>query len=114
MLANEFIDKLLQKLSYVIPRLQDSITRLQIQFEMQDIHILEHINYFISIMLEYKYKWDLITLSKITYQEIDIPYIYTLPQYIELLNILREKKILLDTEAIWLDDAIHEVIIDSS
>lgn len=113
MLANEFIDKLLEKLAFMSFRLQDSMTRLQIQFEMQNLQVLEYINYFISIIPEYKHKWQQIATRQEYYQDIELVYIYTLPQFQELCNFLQARKLLLDSEILWLDDAIHEVIIES-
>ena len=108
MLVNEFIDKMLVCLSLVIPRLEDPISRLQIQTEMQNDTAYRLISYFTMLQPEYKYFWKQINAHQPVSIRLDIT---SMNQYQELCDYLITWKLLTPDDIIWLDDAIHEVLI---
>lgn len=108
MACNNFIDKLLIKLSLVNPRLRCPLTRLQIQLEMQYPIVQNLIQYFLMLQPEYQYHWNL-------YQNTNNIRGYNLTnisEFEQLLNHLTCYKLLSFDEADWLEDAIHETLLD--
>ena len=107
MLVNHFIDKMLECLSQVLPRLQDTIIRLQIQTEMQNRLTFDLITYFIMLQPEYNYNWQRLNSHGTVPSIIEIT---SLPQFQELQLYMISAELLTVAEAAWLDDAIHEVL----
>ena len=108
MACNDFIIQLLDKLSLVNPRLRCPITRLQIQIEMQYPSVLFIIEYFLMLKPEYQYNWS----HCINPQNYKAIIIAELPAFEDLKTYITEQKLLTYDEAGWLDDAIHETLLD--
>ncbi len=105
---NKFIDKVLYKLSLVNPRLRCPLTRLQIQIEMQYPEVLFMIQYFIMLQPEYKYCWT-------QNCKLELAHSYNLiiiPEFLHLKEYFISRNLLNSDEADWLEDAIHETLID--
>ena len=105
---NKFIDTILNKLSLANPRLRCPLTRLHIQIEMQYPSVQSLIQYFLMLQPEYQYHWNLYpnTNNIRGYNLINIP------AFIQLKNHLTGQKLLSFDEADWLEDAIHETLMD--
>jgi hypothetical protein len=110
MLVNEFISNLLNTLGLAVPRIRDSMVKLHIQFELQNDLVFHLLNYFIMLQPEYKYNWNLLenNISNDNYKQIS-----EMSQYLDLQMYLVSKQLLDSNEVIWLDDTIHQVLIDS-
>jgi hypothetical protein len=108
MANNKFIDKILLKLSLTNPRLQCPITRLHIQIEMQYSTIQFIINYLIMLQPEYRYNWK---INKHAEYKCML-YLCNIPAFEELKTYMTKEKLLSFDEADWLDDAIHEILVD--
>jgi hypothetical protein len=108
MLVNEFIDKMLKCLSRISDRLQDPLSRLQIQAEMQNQEAFDLITYFIRLQPEYVYNWKLINARKTVASLIDLT---SLSQFQFLELYMASNQLLDEDEIVWLDDAIHDVLI---
>lgn len=105
---NKFIDRMLQRLALVNPRLRCFLTRLHIQIEMQYSICQSLIQQFLILQPEYRYHWNLLT-------DINRIHGYNLIQmsiFEQLKNYLTGQKLLTFDEADWLEDAIHETLVD--
>ena len=108
MRVNVFIDKLLELMSNPIQRLEDSQERLYIQLSLQNDYIYNLINHFIKILPTYKYSWNLFQSQKIvSFTNIDTCY-----EYLALRDYLLTNNIFNNDEVLWLDDAIHEILVE--
>ena len=108
MANNKFIDSVLLRLSLANPRLRCPLTRLHIQIEMQYPSVMSLIEYFLILQPEYKYHWN-------SHHGIYRPYnlnLTNISQFEKLRNHLTGQKLLTFDEADWLDDAIHETLLD--
>jgi len=105
MTVNKFIDEILLQLSLVNPRLRCPITRLQIQIEMQYPYLHSLFQYFIDIKSNYKEIWN----SRTTTNKIQLVDLYAFTQIKDYMY--RQKLLTLD-EIEWLEDSIHEVLMD--
>jgi hypothetical protein len=108
MANNQFIDKLLKLLSLVNPRLRCPITKLHIQIEMQYYNVQSLINYFIMLQPEYKYNWKLYHNVN---PKVEI-FLTNISAFNELKDYMTREKLLTLDEAEWLEDALHETLID--
>lgn len=108
---NKFIEKVLEKLAGISPRLECSITRLQIQIELQYEDIQQLIAFFLMLQPEYSYYWLRINTREITSPKITLN-ITQFGEFVGLYNYLLDKKLLTEDEAIWLDDAIHDTLLE--
>jgi hypothetical protein len=111
MIINTFISQLLDKLSNISPRLEDSTIKLHIQIELQDEYAMNLLNYFVMLQPEYKYHW--ILLKNNNFRQQKILEIAKLVEFIDLQIYLISNNLLNKDEILWLDDAIHEVLIDN-
>lgn len=107
MANNNFIDKVLLKLSLVNIRLRCSLTRLHIQIEMQSPYILSLIQDFIILQPEYQFIWNLNNKNYIPAYDLT-----NIPAFVQLKDYLTGQNLLSFDEAEWLDDAIHETLLD--
>jgi hypothetical protein len=105
---NKFIDKVLYKLSLVNPRLQCSLTRLYIQIELQYDFLQLIIQYFLTLQPKYQDYWNQHNLRN----QIQCYYLTNIPEFIQLKEHMTGQKILSHDEADWLEDAIHETLLD--
>ena len=108
MANNKFIDSVLHKLSLANPRLRCPITRLHIQIEMQCPNVQNLIEYFLMLQPDYQYHWNL-------YRNINNIQGYNLTNisaFEHLKDYMTYQKLLSFDEADWLEDAIHETLLD--
>jgi len=108
MANNKFIDKMLLKLALVNPRLRCPLTRLHIQIEMQYPRCQSIIHYFLMLQPEYQYHWNLYPNTN----RIRGYNLTQMPIFEQLNNYLTGQKLLTFDEVDWLDDAIHETLLD--
>lgn len=109
MACNKFIEKVLYKLSLTNPRLRCHLTRLHIQIEMQYPSVLNIIQYFLTFQSEYRYHWNL-------YPNINQILGYNLTNILafkQLKDYMTAQKLISFDEAEWLEDAIHETLVDN-
>ena len=109
MLVNEFITLLLNKLELTVPRVRDACLKLHIQIELQNDFAFNLINYFIMLQPEYKYHWELIESNIVNTNFLEIS---KLGEFLDLQMYFVSNNLLEPYEAIWLEDAIHEVLVD--
>ena len=113
MLCNAFIAIILELMSNPIPRLRDPLERLSIQIELQTDYIYRFVKYFIMIMPEYKYNWDILQImenrGEIYNNFTSIENIY---QFQEFRSYLLAQNIFNYEEIVWLEDAIHEILVE--
>jgi hypothetical protein len=109
MAVNSFINNILTALSIPFPRLEEPLNQLHILTEMMNPKAFSLINYFLMLAPEYRYNWQLIIQREIetSYLEID-----KLPQFQILRSYMVSKGLLTEYEAEFLDDAIHEVLVN--
>ena len=115
MLYNEFIEKMLDIMSAPIPRLRNSQERLAIQIKLQNTYVFNLLNYFMMLKPEYKYNWDM--MQSRTYNALQGDYlrfnnISKFSEFQDFHNYLITNNIFNVEEAEWLDDAIHEILVD--
>lgn len=116
MLFNKFIEKMLELMSYPIPRLKDSQTRLAIQLEVQTKYLAELVDYFMKIKDEYKYNWNIYQNNHNTIEKGEnyfnfnnISHFY---EFQEFYDYMITNKIFNYDEAEWLEDAVHEILVE--
>jgi hypothetical protein len=108
MANNKFIDRVLLRLSLANPRLRCPRTRLHIQIEMQYPSVMSLIEYFLILQPEYRYLWNFCPRPNIN----QLYNLTNMSQFEKLKNYLTGQKLLTFDEADWLDDAIHETLLD--
>jgi len=113
MLCNEFITKMLELMSNPIPRLRNPQESLCIQIELQNYYVSNLIKYFIMLMPEYKYNWDILQImenrGEIYNNFTSIENIY---EFQEFRSYLLAQNIFNHDEVNWLEDAIHEILVE--
>ena len=113
MLCNDFIDKMLSLMSNPIPRLRNSLECLHIQIELQNNYVYNLINYFIMLMPEYKYNWESMQIMENrgqiykNFNSIEKCY-----KFQDFHSYLLNHNIFNQEEAVWLEDAIHEILVE--
>ena len=124
--CNDFLVKLLNLLATQIVRLQDPLIKLQIQIELNKNDVFEIIQYFIDISGKYKEFWDhlnrnikLIEITQynnsivsINNNDINTYQIQNSREFRYLHKYLLKNKIFNSEELEWLDDAIHDILVD--
>ncbi len=108
---NKFIEKVLEKLSEISPRLECSITRLQIQIELQYGYIQQLIAFFLMLQPEYSYNWSRIDKNEVISPKIILD-ITQFGEFFNLYNYMLDRQLLTTDEAIWLEDAIHDTLLE--
>jgi len=108
MANNKFIDRVLLRLSLANPRLRCPQTRLHIQIEMQYPSVMSLIEYFLILQPEYRHLWNYHPRPNIN----QLYNLTNMSQFEKLRNHLTGQKLLTFDEADWLDDAIHETLLD--
>jgi hypothetical protein len=111
MTNNKFIEKVLEKLASISPRLECSITRLQIQIELQYENVQKLIDFFIILKPEYNYQWLCINTNQISSPKITLD-ITRLNEFLYLHKYLLDRHLLTEEEAYWLEDAIHDTLLE--
>jgi hypothetical protein len=118
MLYNEFIEKMLVLMSYPIPRLRNAQERLAIQIELQNSYLFEIVEYFMMIKNEYKYNWDIFqnngnNINKENGEKyMDFKNISHHYEFQEFYDYMITNKVFSYDDAEWLEDAIHEILIE--
>jgi hypothetical protein len=113
MLFNEFIDKMLSLMSMPIPRLRNTQECLAIQLELQNNYVSNLVKYFIMLMPEYKYNWENLqhkghsTSTYVNFKSID-----KYMEYNAFHTYLLANNIFNLDEVEWLEDAIHEILVE--
>ena len=124
--CNEFLVKLLNLLATQIVRLQDPLIKLQIQIELNKNDVFEIIQYFIDISGKYKEFWDHLnrniklmeitqynnSIVSINNNDINTYQIQNSREFRYLHEYLLKNKIFNSEELEWLDDAIHDILVD--
>jgi len=124
--CNEFLVKLLNLLATQIVRLQDPVIKLQIQIELNKNDVFEIIQYFIDISGKYKEFWDHLnrniklmeitqynnSIVSINNNDINTYQIQNSREFRYLHEYLLKNKIFNSEELEWLDDAIHDILVD--
>jgi hypothetical protein len=113
MLFNEFIDKMLDNMSAPIPRLRNPLERLTIQFELQNDYVFNFINYFMMLLPEYRYNWHIMQKNdSLNGDYLSFHNISNFSEFIEFHNYMVTHNIFNFDEAEWLEDAIHEILVE--
>ena len=127
MANNKFIEKFLMNLSLANPRLRCPLTRLHIQIEMQSPSVQSLIQYFLMLQPEYQYNLrnlgSLKTSSVLNMSVLDNTLLTNtsvldntlltnIAEFVQLKDYLTGQKLLYFDEADWLEDAIHETLLD--
>ena len=113
MLFNEFIDKMLLLMSNLIPRLRNPQECLAIQLELQNNYVSNLVKYFIMLMPEYKYNWkNLQHKGHSTSMYVNFKSIDKYMEFYELHTYLLANNIFNLEEVEWLEDAIHEILVE--
>jgi len=124
--CNDFLVKLLNLLATQIVRLQDPLIKLQIQIELNKNDVFEIIQYFIDISGKYKEFWDHLnrniklmeitqynnSIVSINNNDINTYQIQNSREFRYLHEYLLKNKIFNSEELEWLDDAIHDILVD--
>ena len=124
--CNDFLVKLLNLLATQIVRLQDPLIKLQIQIELNKNDVFEIIQYFIEISGKYKEFWDHLnrniklmeitqynnSIVSINNNDINTYQIQNSREFRYLHEYLLKNKIFNSEELEWLDDAIHDILVD--
>jgi len=114
-LFNEFIDKLLSLLANTIPRLRNAQECLLIQNILQNDCVCNLINNLIIIIPEYKNNWNRLQ-NKENYIDIDFANNFTpinnFYEFQTFYDYVLTHNIFNHEEADWLDDAIHEILVE--
>lgn len=100
-------------MSAPIPRLRNSQERLTIQIELQNNYIFSLINYFMMLKPEYKYNWDMMQQRYSSHGDYaKFHNISKFSEFQEFHNYMITNNIFNFVEAEWLEDAIHEILVD--
>lgn len=108
MACNKFIEIVLYKLSLTNLRLRCPLTRLHIQIEMQYPSVQNLIYYFLTFQSEYRYHWNLHPNTN----QICGYNLTNILAFQQLKNYMVGQKLISFDEADWLEDAIHETLVD--
>jgi uncharacterized membrane protein len=115
MLFNEFIDKMLCLMAYPIPRLRNQQEKLSIQFEIQNDYLYKIVMYFIQIQQEYKHNWVLYQNNHNQIQKTEkkkFKNINNFNEFQQFYEYMIKNKIFNYDEAEWIEDAIHEILVE--
>jgi hypothetical protein len=113
MLCNEFITKMLELMSNPIPRLRNPQESLSIQIELQNNYVNNLIKYFIMLMPEYKYNWNILQTMENrgeiynNFTSIENNY-----EFQEFRLYLLAQNLFNYNEIDWIEDAIHEILVE--
>ncbi len=100
-------------MSAPIARLRNSQERLTIQIELQNTYIFTLINYFMMLKPVYKYNWDMMQQRYSSYGDYaKFHNISKFSEFQEFHNYMITNNIFDFVEAEWLEDAIHEILVD--
>jgi hypothetical protein len=110
MSVNKFLQTMIDKMSFPIPRLRKPEEQITVILQLYTEEIFQIISFILIKKSEYKYNWS--NIKTLCYQNN-----YTedneLKKYI---NYLKEMSINCNAmnfeEADWIDDAVHEILID--
>ena len=103
MSVNAFIEKLIIKMSHPIPRLRDPMEQLHIQIEMQDFDVNLIVSFLLMKKPEYKYNWGFVKAGT-HFDDASVK------EYIQ--QLLVQMKIFNTEEVEWVDDAVHEILVE--
>jgi len=111
---NDFISAMLNLLAQPIKRLRNPLESLSIQIDLQNNTIFRIIHYFIKIKPKYKYMWETQMLEQRdnynksnNFQSID-----NYNEFKEFYSYMITNNIFSYEEAEWLEDAIHDILVD--
>lgn len=100
-------------MSNPIARLRNTQECLYIQIELQNNYVNNLIKYLIMLMPEYKYNWDILQImenrGEIYNNFTSIENIY---EFQEFRSYLLTQNIFSHEEIDWLEDAIHEILVE--
>lgn len=113
MLYNEFIDKMLVLMSHPINRLRNPVERMTIQFNLQNTYLYKIFEYFMQIKTEYKYNWYIFQCNENRNEKYlkfnNVSHYY---EFQEFYDYMITNNVFNFDEAEWLEDAIHEILVE--